>query len=68
MTTPSTVYDVPSATTPGRTYRVTVFTDGVVMCDCPDATYRRRQCKHCRLIIATKTAPAVVAPSHVRAA
>ena len=64
----TTVYTVPSATRPGTVYRVTVFADGMLTCDCPDATYRRRQCKHCRLVIVTKTAPAVVAPTPVRAA
>src|SRR5215212_5801677 len=49
-------YTIPSATTPGRSYRVTVHADGVLACDCPDATWRRRQCKHQRQVIATKTA------------
>lgn len=47
----SQVYQVPSATTPGKAYRVTVHSDGVLSCDCPDATYRRRQCKHQRQVL-----------------
>jgi len=41
-------YTIPSATTPGCSYRVTVHADGVLSCDCPDATERRRQCTHQR--------------------
>jgi YD repeat-containing protein len=32
----------------GTTYRVTLDADGALACDCPDATYRERECKHCR--------------------
>ena len=63
---PTTVYRVASATTPGRAYRVALFPDGALDCDCPDSTYRRRQCKHQRQVIATRTAPAM--PAIVRAA
>jgi hypothetical protein len=52
----SQVYQVPSATNPGRSYRVTVHADGLTSCDCPDATYRRRQCKHQRYVLAVWTA------------
>jgi hypothetical protein len=44
-------YTIPSATTPGTAYRVTVHADGITSCDCPDATYRRRQCKHQRQVL-----------------
>ncbi|MGD9890573.1 MAG: hypothetical protein AB7R89_11160 [Dehalococcoidia bacterium] len=49
-------YQVPSATTPGKAYRVTVHADGATACDCPDATYRRRQCKHQRQVLVLWTA------------
>jgi hypothetical protein len=49
-------YTIPSATTPGRSYRVTVHADGIMSCDCPDATFRRRQCKHQRLTLVLWTA------------
>lgn len=68
MTTPTTVYDVPSATTPGTVYHVAVFADGTLDCDCPDSTYRRRQCKHQRRVIATRTAPALPILTKVRTA
>ena len=48
---PTQSYTIPSATTPGRSYRVTVHGDGVMTCDCPDAVHRRRQCKHQRLVL-----------------
>lgn len=66
---PATSYTIPSATTPGRAYRVIVFADGVMSCDCPDATYRRRQCKHQRQVLVVWTArgiadrPAVAMPT-----
>lgn len=52
----SQVYTIPSATTPGTAYRVTVHADGDTSCDCPDATYRRRQCKHQRQVLVLWTA------------
>lgn len=33
----------------GRTYDIHPA-GGVYVCDCPDATYRARTCKHCRAI------------------
>jgi hypothetical protein len=50
------VYSIPSATTPGTAYRVTLFADGMTACDCPDALYRRRQCKHQRQALVIWTA------------
>ena len=50
-------YTIPSHTIPGTYYRVTVFADGDTHCTCPDATYRRRQCKHQRQVIAGAIPP-----------
>jgi hypothetical protein len=47
----TTSYRIPSHKTPGTYYTVTVFGDGDTRCDCPDATYRKRQCKHQRQVI-----------------
>jgi hypothetical protein len=63
----STSYTIPSQTTPGIYYRVTVFADGASACDCPDATYRRRQCKHQRQVIAGAIPPQPVRPARTEA-
>jgi hypothetical protein len=31
----------------GTTYQLTLTADAFLGCDCPDATYRERSCKHC---------------------
>ena len=54
----STSYTIPSHKIPGTYYRVMVFADGDTRCTCPDATYRRRQCKHQRQVIAGAIPPA----------
>ena len=38
---------VPSASTLGAWYRLTLFDDGVITCSCPGYTYRR-DCRHTR--------------------
>ena len=53
----TTSYTIPSHTIPGTYYTVTVFTDGDTRCTCPDATYRHRQCKHQRQVIAGALPP-----------
>ncbi|HEV2124939.1 MAG TPA: hypothetical protein VGW38_19495 [Chloroflexota bacterium] len=46
-----------AGTKPGTCWTVQVDpVDGAMICDCPDATYRNRQCKHQRAVIAG-TAP-----------
>jgi hypothetical protein len=58
----SQVYTIPSATKPGTYYTVTLFADGDTRCDCPDATDRRRQCKHQRQVLAGAI-PAAATPA-----
>ncbi len=65
MQTPSYTASVPSATTPGTTYTISVYPDGALDCSCPDSTYRRRTCKHQRQYVA-RAIPAV--PVGTRAA
>lgn len=43
------VYEVPSETVKGLTYKVLVGPTGAV-CTCPDHTVRRRECKHIKFI------------------
>ena len=50
-------YTIPSHKIPGTYYTVTMFADGDARCTCPDATYRRRQCKHQRQVIAGAIPP-----------
>ena len=48
MQTPSYTVTVPSHKTPGVYYQLSVYPDGDTRCTCPDAVYRKRQCKHGR--------------------
>ena len=47
-----TVYQIPSSDRLGVVHTVTVHADGRTDCTCEDATYRRRQCKHQRQVLA----------------
>ena len=59
----STSYRIPSHKVPGVYYRVTVFDDGMTACDCADATYRHRQCKHQRQVLGGFIPPQPIRPA-----
>ncbi len=54
-------YTIPSHKVPGTYYTVRVHANRGTSCTCPDATYRRRQCKHGRQVIAEAIPPQPVA-------
>src|SRR5215208_7438977 len=69
-TYPTSVYTVPSDSTPGLTYTVAAI-DGVCACgqrigglwhcSCPNHVHRARDCKHVKRVVAGLLAPAAAA-------
>ncbi|RME69357.1 MAG: hypothetical protein D6784_18590, partial [Chloroflexi bacterium] len=43
-------WDVPSASRPGQSYRVSMNKNGGWGCTCPQWKYRRQECRHIRLV------------------
>jgi hypothetical protein len=61
-------YQVPSSGRLGVVHTVTVYPDGLTDCTCEDSTYRRRQCRHQRQVLAGAVPPQPVAESAPTAA
>jgi len=46
----SNQWTVPSKSSPGKFYKVSVTPNGEWECSCPDWTYRRNECKHIKQV------------------
>ena len=46
----SNQWQVPSRSSPGKFYKVSVTPNGEWECSCPDWTYRRNECKHIKQV------------------